>query len=72
MQGQLDFALIGIIAGISRILANADISLFVSSTFLTDYILVKRSQALETQRVLSVQSTGYFFANPIDSTSSIS
>lgn len=41
VEGPLDFSLIGIIARISSILAEAGISLFAISTFDTDYILVK-------------------------------
>ena len=41
IEGQLDFSLIGILAGISKVLAAASIGLFVVSTFDTDYILVK-------------------------------
>ena len=39
--GVLDFALIGIIAKISGILAAVQISLFAISTYNTDYILIK-------------------------------
>jgi len=39
--GQLDFSLIGILAGIANTLANAGISIFAISTFKTDYILVR-------------------------------
>ncbi|MDT8421170.1 MAG: ACT domain-containing protein [Desulfuromonadales bacterium] len=45
VEGPLEFSLTGIIAGISTVLARAGISLFVVSTFDTDYLLV-RSQAL--------------------------
>jgi hypothetical protein len=41
VEGPLDFSLIGIIAKISSLLAEAGISLFVISTFDTDYLLVK-------------------------------
>ncbi|MDB4533833.1 ACT domain-containing protein [Vicingaceae bacterium] len=41
VAGVLDFSLVGIIAGISKCLADARISIFVASTFLTDYILVR-------------------------------
>jgi hypothetical protein len=40
--GTLDFSLIGIISRISTILANENISVFVISTYNTDYIMVKR------------------------------
>lgn len=39
--GPLDFSLIGILASISRILAQKGISIFAISTYDTDYILVK-------------------------------
>lgn len=41
VEGQLDFALVGILASISTILADHGVSLFAVSTFNTDYILVK-------------------------------
>jgi len=41
VEGQLDFSLVGILAKISNILADNLISIFVVSTFNTDYILVK-------------------------------
>lgn len=45
--GPLDFSLTGILANISKILAEASISIFAISTYDTDYILVK-SEALST------------------------
>ena len=42
-EGVLDFALKGILAQISMILAKADISIFAISTFETDYILMNIS-----------------------------
>lgn len=53
VQGVLDFSLIGVLAGISRVLAEADIGLFVVSTFNTDYVLTRREKfpaALEALR----------------------
>lgn len=41
IQGPLDFSLIGILASISKILAQNGISIFAISTYDTDYILVK-------------------------------
>jgi hypothetical protein len=41
VAGPLDFALVGILAELSGLLARANISLFALSTFDTDYILVK-------------------------------
>lgn len=39
--GPLDFSLIGILAAISKILAESGISIFAISTYDTDYILLK-------------------------------
>jgi len=41
ISGILDFGLVGVVAKISNILANAEISIFVVSTYNTDYILLK-------------------------------
>lgn len=42
IEGTLDFSLIGILSKISSILAEANIGIFVISTYNTDYILTKR------------------------------
>jgi hypothetical protein len=42
--GPLDFALVGILAELSDLLAQARISLFALSTFDTDYLLVKEDR----------------------------
>lgn len=39
--GPLDFGMVGVIARISGLLAEAKISLFVVSTYDTDYVLIK-------------------------------
>ena len=59
VNGPLDFNLTGIMAGISDILAQANISIFVISTFDTDYILV-RSQDLPSART-KLRQAGYIF-----------
>lgn len=41
IQGILDFSLIGILARISSLLAENQISIFAVSTYNTDYILIK-------------------------------
>jgi hypothetical protein len=41
VAGKLDFSLVGVIATITAILADAEISTFVVSTFDTDYLLVR-------------------------------
>ncbi len=43
ITGQLDFALIGILARISAILAANEIGIFAVSTFNTDYIFTKEA-----------------------------
>lgn len=53
VEGTLDFSLIGILAKISGILAKNSISIFVISTFNTDYILVKEEKIEKTILVLS-------------------
>ncbi len=42
--GVLDFSLIGILAPVSKILAENRIGIFVISTFNTDYVLVKKEK----------------------------
>ncbi|GMQ64866.1 ACT domain-containing protein [Vallitalea maricola] len=41
IEGTLDFSLIGILATISTVLAQKEISIFALSTYDTDYILIK-------------------------------
>ena len=51
IKGTLDFSLIGILSGILKILADNEISVFVVSTFNTDYVFVKQedfNKALKT------------------------
>ena len=57
--GPLDFNLTGILAGISDILALANISIFAISTFDTDLILV-RSQDLSSAKT-KLRQAGYEF-----------
>ena len=52
IEGQLDFSLIGILAGISKVLAAASIGIFVVSTFETDYIFVKATDFERAERAL--------------------
>jgi hypothetical protein len=47
LEGPLDFSLVGILASISTVLAKRDLSIFVISTYDTNYILVK-DEDLET------------------------
>ena len=41
VAGKLDFSLVGVIAKITTVLADAGVSVFVISTFDTDYFLVR-------------------------------
>ena len=53
VAGPLDFGLIGVIAGLSRTLAEAGIPIFVTSTYLTDYLMVKADRLDEAVRALT-------------------
>ncbi len=59
--GPLDFALTGILAAISNVLAEAEISIFALSTYDTDYILVKSDALVLAKKVL--KEAGYIFEN---------
>jgi len=59
--GPLDFSLTGILADISKVLANKKISIFALSTFDTDYILVKKEQLKNAKQAL--QNAEYKFKN---------
>lgn len=52
IEGILDFSLIGILSKISSILAKNQISIFVISTFNTDYILIKEEKIKEAISIL--------------------
>ena len=59
--GPLDFGLTGILAGISKVLADEAVSLFAVSTFDTDYILVKEDKV--SQAVAALKKAGYQFSD---------
>jgi len=61
VHGPLDFALTGVLAGLSRAIAEAGISLFALSTFDTDYLLVPEAQAV--QAGVALRSAGYIVAS---------
>jgi len=51
IKGPLDFSLVGILAAVSGVLAEANVSIFAISTYETDYVLVKEEnleRALQT------------------------
>ena len=55
IRGILDFSLIGILARISALLAEAGISIFALSTYQTDYILVREGDFERALDLLSSQ-----------------
>lgn len=57
IEGELDFSLVGIISRISAILADNDISVFVVSSFNTDYIFVKKDKLALSAQLL--EQSGY-------------
>lgn len=57
IEGELDFSLVGVLAGITGILADNDVAVFVVSTYNTDYILVKEERFAHALRLLS--ESGY-------------
>jgi hypothetical protein len=57
IQGPLEFSQVGVLAGIAMPLAQAGVSIFVISTFNTDYILVK-DISLEIA-ILALRDAGY-------------
>lgn len=50
--GPLEFSLIGILANLSTILAKDNISIFVISTYDTDYLLVKKEDLEKATKTL--------------------
>ncbi len=59
VKGPLDFALTGILAGLSGVLAGHEIAVFAVSTFDTDYLFVKKENFEKTVTVL--MKAGYTF-----------
>ncbi len=59
VAGPLDFSLTGILAKLSAIIAKIDVSVFVISTFDTDYILVKKENIDKV--VTELVRHNYFF-----------
>lgn len=57
IQGVLDFSLIGILAKITGLLAENNISVFAVSTYNTDYVLVKKENYQNALEIL--EKNGY-------------
>ena len=64
VNGVLDFSLTGIIAQISSVLAKNSISVFVISTYNTDYILIKQNNL--DKAVHTLKENGYGIQNEGD------
>ena len=60
VSGTMDLSLIGVLSGITKVLAENSIGVFVISTFDTDYILVRKENAERTIDVLS--RAGYIWS----------
>ena len=61
VAGPLDFGLTGIIAAISAALSTASLSVFVISSFDTDYVLVRETEldsAFKALRAAGIECTG--------------
>lgn len=58
ISGQLDFSLVGILAQISKTLADAGIGIFAVSTYNTDYILVKAENYSKALELLQSEKPG--------------
>lgn len=57
--GTLDFSLTGVISRASAVLARQEIGIFVISTYLTDYILIKARDL--ARAVEALKTDGYTF-----------
>lgn len=55
VEGTLDFSLVGIMANLSGILAGGGVSVFVISTFDTDYILIKEENLEKAKELLTAE-----------------
>ena len=57
IQGKLSFDIVGVVAKLSELLANADIPIFVVSTYDTDYVLMPGVKQQSAAMVL--EEAGY-------------
>jgi hypothetical protein len=62
VAGTLDLSLVGVLAGIARALADANVSLCAVSTYDTDYFLVRRGD-VETA-VHALEAAGHVVHRP--------
>ena len=59
--GKMDFSLVGILSGITGILAEGGISVFAISTYDTDYVLVKDDEF--EGALMALKNAGYSIEN---------
>ncbi len=57
VEGPLSFSLVGILSSLSAVLAAAEISVFVISTYDTDYVLVKDADL--PRAVVALEAEGH-------------
>ena len=57
IEGPLDFSITGILAALSKTLADNKIPLFCVSTFDTDYILVESEYYEQAKKALAIENT---------------
>jgi hypothetical protein len=62
VQGPLEFSQVGVISKLATTLADVDASIFILSTYDTDYILIKDSNLKQAIRAL--QQVGYRIKSP--------
>ena len=62
LAGQFDFTEVGVLASLTKPLAEAKISVFVVGTFDTDYLLVKR--ACLDSAVKALEDAGHSIQSP--------
>lgn len=67
VAGTLDFALVGILAKLSHVLAEANVSIFALSTYDTDYLLVKSDQLAVALKALTQAGYSISTYQPADS-----
>jgi hypothetical protein len=64
VAGPIDFSQVGVVASLAGPLAEAEIPIFVISTYLTDYLLVKEESLQKSIECL--QSAGHTLTNPLE------
>jgi uncharacterized protein len=61
VAGKLDFSLVGVLARLTAVLAEAGVSVFAVSTYDTDYLLFKEHQ--RKQALQALKNAGYGIQN---------